>query len=84
VTLGVVGMLAVELFETALDVSPLAATRGVMGNRRQESRNDLVRPNKKRCRATHHWIAWPYTGKEVVQTCIAIGLVRWLSASRCP
>lgn len=30
------------------------------------------------------WIAWPYTGKEVVQSWIAIGLVRWLSASRCP
>jgi hypothetical protein len=30
------------------------------------------------------WIAWRYTGREVVQLCVAIGLVRWLSASRCP
>lgn len=30
------------------------------------------------------WLEWRYTREEVVQSCIAIGLVRWLSANRCP
>ncbi|BCB81571.1 hypothetical protein Pflav_079810 [Phytohabitans flavus] len=61
-------------------------TRPSSGDERAYGRRERPRPCGEIGVADQRawWIALRYTGREVVRLCVAIGLVRWLSASRCP